>query len=359
MRIDKRFSIVIPVHEEYELLRQAFESILHHVDPLSYKDIIIVDDYSNPNGLLRRYEDYLEVTYPFVKLIHYDEYRYCTHNVGKDFSCIGLESDKVIKGNGHGFSLWNGILVSSGEFVLCFDADCIFLKKSFDVLHKLSDLFDQYPLTMSIGQLAGLMTNEIIELDKFFPFSYGERGHPNILGGTPGSPAFACRRCGWTIYEIEPIASQPKLSPWVGRDYCTSLLNRKFRLLNFPILSDGYVFHAGGGILRNARLGRRASNAPFGMCAGTRKTYGPRTTDDILYDWYAGRLLLKLTSDEYEKYLKGKYKTPFDKLQDPLDENLLFVPIEEKPIRMTREECVKVWGEELVKGYVTTCGRIK
>ena len=41
-----KFTIVTSVYNEYELLRQFVESILHNVDPNSYDKIIIVNDFS-------------------------------------------------------------------------------------------------------------------------------------------------------------------------------------------------------------------------------------------------------------------------------------------------------------------------
>lgn len=358
-RLNYRFSIVITVYEEYELFRQLFESIMHYLYPLSYKEIVIVDDYSTPNGLLRQYEDYLELAYPFVKLIKGNEFRYSFHNVGKDFSLIGVDPSNINKSNGHAFSLWKGVSGSSSEFILCLDADSVLLAESEDLLIKLADLFDRYPLTMVIGQLAGLMTNEIKEIDRFFPFSYATK--PNPYGGLPGSPAFACRRAGWTVHEIAPFAESPKPMGWVARDYGVDLVKRGFRLLNFPILSNGYVFHAGGGILRSSRIGRKYNNAGFGLCAETRKTYGPKTVDDILHDWYAGRLMLRISSEQYERYLKGKYtEAPFDVLQAPLDESLLCIPPGEvRPVRMGRKDSIAVWGEKWAIEYERDFGRIE
>ena len=125
-----RFSIVITVYEEYELLRQAYESIIHHVDSDSYKEIIIVDDHSNPKGKLREYLNYLS-TLPKVTILTFDDYRVGFHCSDKDLARINMSKySSKEKGFGHGHSLWRGIEKVTAEFVLCFDADSVFLKRS-------------------------------------------------------------------------------------------------------------------------------------------------------------------------------------------------------------------------------------
>jgi len=327
-----RFSIVITVYEEYELFRQAYESILHHVDPNSYREIIVVDDHSNPRGKLREYLNYLD-TMENTKIIAFDEYRVGFHCNDNDLSRIDMSKySSREKGFGHGYSLQCGINEVTTDYVLCFDADSVMLKASRNMLHEIAKLFDQHDRVMAIGQLAGLMTNELVTVDKEFSYHFG--GRSTGSGGTPGSPAFACRMSGWKEHGIEPIAEKPKTMSWAAGRYARYITNRGFCLLNFPVFSKKYVFHVGGAIFKFTRPGRMPKS--FGFCSDFTAPYGPRRSPTKLYDWYAGRYVLKWSTDTYVKKLRSKYSNPFDQLQPPLDEDLLYTldenegPIKEK-----------------------------
>lgn len=315
-----RFSIVITVYEEYELLRQAYESILHWVDPDSYEEIIIVDDHSNPYGKLRKYLQYVN-TLRKTKVVFFDEYRVGFHCNDNDLEKIDMSvySSKE-KGFGHGYSLQCGIDRVTTDFVLCFDADSVMLKAARNILYEMADLFDRYGRAMAIGQLAGLMTNELVVVDKEFTYYFG--GRSTSSGGTPGSPAFSCRMSGWRKHGIEPIAEKPKTMSWAAGRYARYVTNRGFCLLNFPIFSKMYVFHIGGAIFKFTRPGRNPKS--FGFCSDFTAPYGPRRSPTKLHDWYAGRYVLKWPTDKYVQKLRSKYDSPFEQLQPPLDESLLY-----------------------------------
>ena len=324
-----RFSIVIPVYEQYELLRQSIESIFHFVSPELYDKIIIVDDHSDPNGKLREYENYLE-TLPKVEVIKFDDYKLCFHCDDRDFH-IAEEShvkelDKIVGhrsvGFGHGYSLQVGIDKVKTDFVLCFDADSAFVCPSDSVLIRMTEMFDGCEKVMSIGQLAGLMSNKYEIVEDKFEYIFGSR-HTKC-GGYPGSPVFACRMSAWRDNLLDPICPEPTKMPWVAGHYCDCLFERGYYTQNFPIMSKGFVFHAGGGILRKARFGRREGKTTFGMCEDSWR-YGGRQGFDVVVEWYQGRFILNMTSEEYEEYLKYKYDSPFDEVQPPLDKNYLHI----------------------------------
>jgi len=323
-----RFSIVITVYEEYELLRQAYESIIHHIDPDSYKEIIIVDDHSNPKGKLREYLNYVS-TLPKVTVLTFDDYRVGFHCSDKDLTKIDISKySSGEKGFGHGHSLWRGIEKVSTEFVLCFDADSVFLEKSRTLLPQIAQLFDNYEKVLTIGQLAGLMSDEIKVCEQRFEYVFGSRS--TTCGGFPGSPAFACRMKSWSEYGMTPIAGKPQTMSWVAGRYVDSVFEKGYHTLNFPVFSQKYVYHIGGAIFKFTRPGRREGT--FGFCSDCSWRYGPRQGKDTLYDWYAGRHILDMTTNRYVKYLKEKYGAPFDVLQEPLNEAKLIKIREVKPV---------------------------
>src|SRR4030042_1286996 len=107
-----RFTLVIPIYDQYELFRQCFESVLYNI---SVKQVLVIDDYSDPNGKLRAYENYIEQKYSAVKVIKSDEYRLCFHCKEQD-QYIGekmgwLDRSKLAPGSsrGHQFALQCGI----------------------------------------------------------------------------------------------------------------------------------------------------------------------------------------------------------------------------------------------------------
>lgn len=314
------FSIVITVYEEYELLRQAYESILHHVHPDSYKEIIIVDDHSNPNGKLRRYLDYLS-SLDRVKIIAFDEYRVGFHC--SDYDLERMKRDHYSskkKGFGHGYSLWLGIQEVTTDYVLCFDADSVMLSASKNMLYEMTDLFGKYGDIMAIGQLAGVMSHDLVTVGKEFVYYFG--GRRSWSGGTPGSPAFACRMAGWLDHGIPPIADKPKLMSWVAGRYARYVNQKGFLLLNYPVFSRKMVFHIGGAVFKFTRPGRNPK--AFGFCGDFTTAYGPRRSPGKLHDWYAGRYVLRWHTDKYTRHLRDKFSTPFEDMQEMLDENLLY-----------------------------------
>ena len=105
----QRFSIVIPVYDQYELFRQCYEAIINHVNPDTYKEIIVVDDYSDPKGRLREYLKFIDVNNSKIKVIKFDVHKASFHCNDKDVK-LGKEKfgfNKLTPGTtmGHAFAL--------------------------------------------------------------------------------------------------------------------------------------------------------------------------------------------------------------------------------------------------------------
>jgi len=92
--------------------------------------------------------------------------------------------------------------------------------------------------------------------------------------------------------------------------------------LNFPVFSKKMVFHVGGAIFKFTRPGRYPKS--FGFCKDFTAAYAARRTINKLYDWYGGRYVLDMPTDKYVRYMQTKYDSPFGKLQEPLNEKLLY-----------------------------------
>ncbi|MFH1846303.1 MAG: glycosyltransferase family 2 protein [Candidatus Omnitrophota bacterium] len=324
-----KWSIVIPVYNQYELFRQCFESILYQ---LEVTEIIVVDDYSYPNGKLRSYLDYIENKYGNVRVIKSDEYRVCYHASDADKKVdeqINREQNMNmgVTTRGHRYALQTGIDAVKTEFTLNIDADCVALElcKNNNLLQQLTDLFDRNHDCMAIGQVAGFMSHDIKPCNQGFIFDYN--GKPNTEGGCPGSPVVACRMSGFKEHNLTPIATCPSRAGWAYAYYTHSVFQKNFSIMNFPILSQKYFYHIGGGILNFARGGRRQESM-LGMVKDTRQ-YGGRLRTEYMTEWYQGRWVLDIKSHDYIRYLQDKYNSPFEEIQPLLDENLLYTVKEE------------------------------
>jgi len=341
-----RFSIVIPIYNQYELLRQCIESIFHYIDDkpshgygaTSFKELIIVDDYSNPNSKLNEYISWLG-TLLSIKVVKSDEYRLSIHCGGHHLEVAQKRNDPLLKGininkatRGHGFALQTGINEVTSDFVFCIDADCVFLSNSSNMFKEIIKIFDEYSNVMCVGQIAGFMTDMIMESKEIF--TYDMNGRNMNLGGCPGSPAFACRMRGWKEKGIKPIAGAPTHRGWALSAYSIDLYDKGFSMFNYPIFSQKNIFHMGGVILKYARFGGEAGigNIKFGMLKDGND-YGGRRGSNLICHWYQGRYILNMNTRQYIEYLKMKYNKPFDQIQNPLNENLLYVAEERKPRR--------------------------
>ena len=133
------FSIVTTVYNDYELLRQLVESVQRYCK--GWWDMIIFDDYSNPNSKLREYENYLNgVSDNGITVITHDEYRaphmhkrvYTTFTeefveAPIDLSIYDTEEPNM----GHAYALKEAIKHTDPltQFVFQCDCDTIFLSK--------------------------------------------------------------------------------------------------------------------------------------------------------------------------------------------------------------------------------------
>jgi glycosyltransferase involved in cell wall biosynthesis len=301
------FTIVSSVYNQYELLRQFIESILYNVDSESYEKVIIIDDFSNPSGKQREYENYINSHYDKFKIITFNEERpprYYSEIPGKA-SSLGVV-------NSYQLALES---VTTDYVIIC-DTDCVFLSKFKSTLNQISQLFEEHPNVMAISQLVGHSSNEIFESD-----IVGLKNMPAENGGAGGpSPMFtAFRVVAWTEHNIAPIASTPGQRRGNGFiDFFLSVIGNGFKIMNFPFFSGDYVFHIGGG------TARRSVNKSLGY--GHLKDCGYRyaaTADAFVHDYYAGAHKIDMTSVAFTNYLVNKYNIPIDKLASTFDETLL------------------------------------
>jgi glycosyltransferase involved in cell wall biosynthesis len=331
------FTIVIPVYNQYELLRQCVESMFRYIKD-TYHELIIIDDYSDPRGKLREYENYLD-TLQKIRVIKSDEYRLSVHCDGRHLACAQGRSDKELNGvdltkstRGHGYCIQTGINEAKTDYVFFMDADSVFLNNSQELLNCLEKQFSRYPNCIGIGQLAGLMTNDIVAIDKQFSYIMG--GITCNGGGSIGSPAFALKRLDKEGNLIK-VLDRPKHKGWALSDFHREYFTKGYSVLNYPFFSQKKIFHIGGAILSYARFGGESGieNIKFGMLKDGQP-YGGRRGTECMCDWYQGRYLLNMETNEYIHYLRDKYNTPFDQIQLPLDENLLYLTNEERPRRV-------------------------
>ena len=177
-----RFTIVSSVYNEYKLLRQFTESILHSVDPSTYAQVIIVDDFSDPNpkGKLRGYENYLNKNQPKFRIINFPEYRHARW-YGEYDPEIHFNSKSSM---GVVCSYQHALEFVRTEFVILCDTDCVFLSKFGDTLNTIVDLYDQHPNVMTIAQLQGHASNDVYETSehgcKYIPNEVGQIGRAHV-----------------------------------------------------------------------------------------------------------------------------------------------------------------------------------
>jgi hypothetical protein len=88
--------------------------------------------------------------------------------------------------------------------------------------------------------------------------------------------------------------------------------------MNFPLFSELYMVHVGGGIVDQYVTGRMMRK--FAYCTDFQGHYGGKGTNQIL-DWYSGRLIINMTHDKYVDYLRTLYNRPFEDVR-PVDETI-------------------------------------
>lgn len=309
-----KFTIFTMIYEDYYMLRQFVESIYNNVDRDSYERILILDDYSNPEGKLREYEKWLENYDRKVKIICFDEFRRLKH-YSKD---NGLKENL---GVGRAFDL--SMEYVDTDYLFYADADSIFLKKSKNILNILSNLLDEYEYVQIVGQMRGVEGSDIIEIYKWFNY-YDNRTlriEPN--GGDIGPVVAALRMGAFKVLGLK-IDSGFKLGATFGYfTRCLMELN-KFTALSFPIFTDMYMLHLGGGIIRRLVNDKEIGFIFLKDILPTRGTMSGPRSGGKLHNRFYGRGLINLTNENYINYIKELYGEPFNKIQNSIDENLVY-----------------------------------
>ena len=322
-----RFTIISTLYNEYELLRQFVESILLHVDPDTYDQVIIVDDYSYNKGILREYENYVNKTYDKFHIITHDEYRHAKWYQGGQVENRQVDStfdyrlfDTLEPNKGIMMSYQEALSHTNTEFALVLDTDCVFLSKFKNTLDTIANLYDNHPQVMSISQLHGhssddIFTSNIVGM-KNIPAESGGCGGPS-----PMSSTFKIE--SWTKHDLAPLCSRPGGRAGTGFiDFFLSVIGNGFEVMNFPLFSGDYIYHIGGGTARR-NLGNlpRSIQVPYGSAQDVGK-YGSRNAIEYTHDYYAGAHRIKMSSPQFLAYLQDKYTAPFDQMI-PFDENML------------------------------------
>lgn len=336
-----RFTILTTVYNEYELLRQLIESILINVDVQTYVEIIIVDDYSFTDGKLREYENYLSKTYKTIKVINFKESRasvYCNqegyNRDNTDFrlydSTRNIYDKKDFNPSDHcnwgpSMAVQIGLDKVDTEFVLVVDTDVIFLKKCGTFLNNMAKEFDDNQRIMSMGQVIGLNSNEVVLCKE----QKKSKTSKTLRGGKSGevSPmANACRMGAWLVHDLEPFARGKTITGWSNSHFLRDVFKKKFYTLNFPLFSDGYLVHLGRGTVSNQVPGRKNYGCDFGYCKTIPATnrYGGRAGVGNIVDWYSGRYVVNLEPKIYRAMLEEKYSSSFDTMVS-FDESLLIL----------------------------------
>jgi glycosyltransferase involved in cell wall biosynthesis len=305
-------------YNDYYLTRQIVESILHHVDPKSYKEILILDDYSDPKGRLRQYEEYLK-TVDKIRVINFDEHRRMSYYM--DGVAHQFENEKSNLGHGRGMNL--GIKESTTEFIFYLDIDCIFLSKSKNMLFEMAEHFDKNPKVLGMGQLFGIDGERGKIVDKYFEFFMPQKHRNALAGGFVGPSAGAFRVSTWRNNLISPFreCKLGYLFNWVSRD----ILDHGYQTLSYPYFTDLQILHLGKGVVRT-QVGKMNGNPNdwFVFCKEFHTIHGSRYGEKNLGGHHYGRGFVNMTSEEYYRYLEQKFGIPFDQRQPPLDEDLIY-----------------------------------
>lgn len=334
------WTIVTTVYNEYALLRQLIESIQHHVDPNTYEEIIVLDDYSKHDGKLREYENYLKTENKF-NVITYDQYRYMAGYQDE------LYGKKVISPHGfdyrvyesdrpnmcHAKALTEAVKHVKTEFVLCVDIDIIFLQNSKDLLIRLEEQFRQHDKAMICGQAIGIKSSEIRE--NYEKFDFDTLGRSSRAGGQISSMGCALRMDIWNKHNLGPIFpldmdDNKRMSGAFNRLHI-AIFESEFCTLSYPIYSEKNLFHVGKGVAK-PNIKCSDTRLIYGFCNEFVGKYGSRFGPDKLTDYQTGSHIVNMGHDVYKRYMIEKFeKTSFIEIQPPIDESLI-VPVEGKII---------------------------
>lgn len=314
-----RFSIITSVYNEYEILRQLIESILQNVNKATYKDIIIFDDYSY-NKKLREYLLYLDKTYDFIKIIIHDESRLNPYDFGNEevrqkeghlYSNLDKPSCGPVCSMRHASKLVNT------DFYLAVDTDIIFRSHFGSLFNKMAKLFDDQPTVAMMGQCMGYKKDLHIHPD---PAEWYLKDP--IKYGAPSPMANAVRNSIFDDPHIVRYATSDDSTAFYGWNHTLVLRSlfyediwdgkikrKKYYTMNFPLFTDGYLVHIGGGTVNFHRYKRRSRK--FGFVLDGDPGYGGTKYNDD----YSGKVKIKMSHNEYVSYLKKTYKKPFEQIQ--------------------------------------------
>ena len=314
------FTIFTMTYNDYELTRQFVESIFHHVNPDTYKEILIIDDYSDPNGRLREYEEYLK-TLPKIKVINFSEHRRMKYYMdGFENSFVNKEPNL-----GHGACFNIALQHITTPYVFYVDVDMMFLKSSFRILSDMTKTFERFPNVLAMGQLFGIDDSNQREIRRKFKFFMLQKGRHSGAGGFIGPSAGALRLEGFTKHGLKRF-SEAKL-PYLFNQYCMYLFKAGFSTYNFPYFTNLLLLHLGKGVVRRYVSEMKRGDTEeswFVFCRDFHGAHGPRRTPESLTAHHYGRGFIKQTSERFWQSIRQKYKAPFDQLQEPLDESLIY-----------------------------------
>ena len=327
-----KFSIVTTVYNEYELLRQFIESVKHHIDPKSYDKIVVFDDYSDPKGRLGEYENFLNEHDEKVSVVLHDEYRPAHLSKRKYTSFVEEYTEEPIDltiydtdepNMGHPYALREAMNHIDTDFVFQCDCDCFFLSKAKNLLFDIGKLFEQNEKVLGIGQFVGKKIDELIVVND--RFIWESRGRKAGSGNYVSQCASALRTSAWKehgIYIVPPThfkSKDEKVTAAALNFFHEFLYAKGFQTMNFPIFSQGYMIHLGGGSIKRAPS--KIYNA--GFCEDFSAPYGARRDVNVLESWHMGRYFVKMKYKDYANHLKQKYENNFDEIQESLDESLV------------------------------------
>jgi hypothetical protein len=129
------------------------------------------------------------------------------------------------------------------------------------------------------------------------------------------------RELGLDYVPAEHPRTKARLAGWNHAFLMHGIFEKKLCTMNFPLFSELYMFHLGGGIVDQHVPGR--SMRKFAYCEDFVGRYGGKG-GNINNDWYSGRLVVNMTHDNYVNYLRKQYNRPFDDVQQ-LDESIFKV----------------------------------
>lgn len=309
--------ILIPVRNQYLLIRQLFESICLKIPNKEIGKIIIVDDHSSD----RRQINYLKYLFEKGK-IHF------VRNgipLPSHYSKIPLS---FLKSKGHGGSLNIGLEYVTAEYVFIIDPDCIILRK--DILKNSLPCFDQDPKIMSVGQVVGGVRGikVIGQKERENPETKTEyvRKKPHHYGMTNAS-CMLVRMEAWKNHGISKFWN----GGWAHMPFGKSIFGKEFKTCNFNFYTDEYLIHLGRATMKNMKFKYlrfrtfKDGTPPYGM-SYEQPHYGRKE----LGENYIGYLELKVPSEEYDRLLEEKYgDLPFDQMAQPVDPRLFGPPLKQ------------------------------